>query len=182
MRPDESFIGNSVRSLQTMLRVIGADDGRNLTVIPDGIYGTQTQAEVARFQQERGIPVTGVTDQYTWERIVEDYQPALTHVAPAEPIRIIMNPGKVFSLGEESQYIFLLQSMLHSIAQVYQSLSAPVITGVYEQTTADAVAVFQGLNGLPQTGEVDKITWKHLALQYPLAVNHMESENTVSTI
>lgn len=181
MRPDESFIGNSVRSLQTMLRVIGADAGRQLTVVPDGIYGQQTQAEVSRFQQERGIPVTGVADQRTWERIVAEYHPALTRVGPAEPVRIILNPGASLGRGSNSHYVLMIQAMLHTLSQVYQSISPPALTGIYDEATVDAVSLFQNLSGLPQTGELDKLTWKHLALHYPMAVNLRESQNIVIT-
>ena len=177
MRPDESFISQPVRSLQTMLRVIGQDAGRQLTVVPDGIYGKQTQSEVARFQRERGIPVTGVADQLTWERIATEYPDALTRVGPAEPVRVILNPGKVFRRGEESHYILLAQAMLLSLSDIYGSLSAPQLNGVYDELTANAVASFQNLSALPQTGELDKVTWKHLTLHYPLAVNLQETRN-----
>ena len=42
MRPPESFIGQPIRSLQTMLRVLHEDDPSHPVVIPDGIYGSQT--------------------------------------------------------------------------------------------------------------------------------------------
>lgn len=177
MRPRESFVGQSVRSLQTMLRVLGEDAGQALTVIPDGFYGSQTQSEVSRFQMQRGLPVTGVADQETWERIAAEYPKALARVGPAEPVRIIMNPGKTFGRGDSSYYIFLIQSMLHAIAEIYGSLSAPPITGTFDEITEDSLAIFQTLSGLPRTGVLDKVTWKHLALQYPLAVNIQETEN-----
>ena len=47
MRKPESFIGQPIRSLQTMLRVIAADENRSISVIPDGIYGQDTLSEVA---------------------------------------------------------------------------------------------------------------------------------------
>lgn len=177
MRPNESFINQSVRSLQTMLRVIGEDAGKELTVIPDGIYGPQTQGAVSWFQRERGLPVTGVTDQDTWERISAEYPDALTRLTMPQPIQIIMNPGKVFRRGDRSYYIHLLQAMLLALSEIYGSIAAPEITGFYDDITAEAVSAFQILSGLPQTGETDKVTWKNLALQYPLAVNHAETEN-----
>ena len=177
MRPNESFIGQSVRSLQTMLRVIGQDGGRQLTVIPDGFYGSDTQAEVSRFQRQHGLAVTGVTDQPTWDRIVAAYDPALVRLGPAEPVQIVMNPGMVYRKGDDSYYIFLVQAMLHSLGEIYGIFPPPPITGIYDEPTAQAVARFQELNGLPQTGELDKLTWKYLALQYPLAVNRMETQN-----
>lgn len=41
---------------------------------PDGIYGPQTEQAVREFQEYFGIDVTGVVDQYTWNRIVLIYR------------------------------------------------------------------------------------------------------------
>ena len=177
MRPVESFVGQPIRSLQTMLRVIETDAGLDLPVIPDGIYGNQTPRAVSRFQQERGLPVTGVADQSTWERIVLEYPDALARVSPAEPIRILLDPGAEFRLGDESYYIYLMQAMLLALGEIYESVTVPQVNGVFDQVTADSVASFQMMSQLPQTGIMDKVTWKHLALQYPLAVNRVETDH-----
>ena len=63
MRPEESFIQQPVRSLQTMLRVLSEQDRNHPTVVPDGIYGQTTANAVSSFQRMHGIPVTGITDQ-----------------------------------------------------------------------------------------------------------------------
>lgn len=177
MRPVESFIGQPVRSLQTMLRVIGNDDNIQQTPVPDGIYGEQTKQAVNQFQRNRGIPVTGIVDQNTWERIVAEYQLALVRTLPAEPLQIILNPGAVLRLGDESLNLYIIQSILLALSKVYGSVSAPSMTGILDEITAQSIASFQFLSNLPQTGEVDKLTWKYLAKIYPLAVNQMESEN-----
>ena len=77
MRPGESFVGQPVRSLQTMLRVVAQTEDAQPSLIPDGIYGPQTTAAVSAFQRNRGLPATGVTDQATWDAIVAAYEPAL---------------------------------------------------------------------------------------------------------
>lgn len=41
---------------------------------PDGIYGPETEAAVRSFQEFFGINVTGVVDQYTWNRIILIYR------------------------------------------------------------------------------------------------------------
>ena len=46
MRPLSSFVGQPIRSLQTMLRVIAEDDPTHLRIVPDGIYGPETTAGV----------------------------------------------------------------------------------------------------------------------------------------
>ncbi len=177
MRPDETLVGQPVRSLQTMLRHLSEADDRYANIVPDGIYGTQTQRAVTQFQKVQNLPPTGVADQRTWERLGNAYEDALVLLSPAEPLQIILNPGKIIRRGERSYNIYILQAILLALAEVYGSMSAPVITGVLDEQTAQAILSFQYLNGLPETGEVDKITWKYLALQYPLAVNHLESEN-----
>lgn len=177
MRPVESFIGQPVRSLQTMLRVLAKDTGEDLPVIPDGIYGNQTKAAVSKFQSDRGLPVTGIADQQTWDRINAEYPNALTRVAPAEPVQIILDPGKEFRLGDESYYIYLMQAMLLALGEIYESMSVPQVNGIFDNITADAVSSFQHLSQLPQTGIMDKVTWKHLARQYPMAVNRKETDH-----
>lgn len=58
MRPLSSFVGQPIRSLQTMLRVIAEDDPSHLRIVPDGIYGPETTAAVSTFQRNHGLPVT----------------------------------------------------------------------------------------------------------------------------
>ena len=171
MRPNESFVGQPVRSLQTMLRVIAEHDPAHQTVVPDGIYGPQTAASVATFQRLHGLPVTGITDQSTWENIVALYEPALIHVVEAYPLNIVLNPNQVIRKGERHPHVDLVQAMLTTLSEVYDSIGKPGRSGILDDATMDSLSSFQRLNHLPMTGQLDKRTWKHLALHYPLAVN-----------
>ena len=171
MRPPESFVSQPVRSLQTMLRILAEHDDRYETVVPDGVYSPQTMRAVAQFQQNHGIPVTGVTDQRTWEEIVARYEPALIFVDEAQPVEIILNPNEVLSFGESSPYLYVAQAMLIVLAETYGSVARPSMTGLLDAPTADSLSSFQSLIGLPVTGDLDKHTWKHLALHFPLAAN-----------
>ena len=172
MRPAESFIEQPIRSLQTMLRVIAEDDTRLPTVIPDGIYGPSTMTAVTAFQRRQSIPVTGIVDQFTWEQIVAAYEPALIRVGKAEPIEIVMDPGQVFRIGDSSPYIYLLQSMLTQLSKDHSIIIAPDHSGVMDDSTSNALAAFQKLSGLLVTGELDKITWKHVVRQFTLNAHH----------
>ena len=171
MRPEESFVGQPVRSLQTMLRVLAESDEKYQSVIPDGIYGTSTIQAVSNFQRLHGLPVTGMTDQQTWEAIAAEYEPALIQVDRAELLEIILNPNEVIRRGEASPYLRIAQALLYEIDDAYGSLGKPSLTGVLDTATANSLSAFQRLVGLPMTGELDKITWKHLALHFPLAAN-----------
>lgn len=172
MRPDESFVNQSIRSLQTMLRVIAEADGNIPTVVPDGIYGQTTLNAVTAFQRRYALPPTGVTDQATWERIVEIYDTALIRVGEAEAIEIILEPNQVFRLGDTSAYLYVIQAMLHSLSTDYPTIDPPVESGILDNSTARALAAFQILAGLPPTGELDRVTWRYLSHHFTLHANH----------
>ena len=175
MRPPESFVGQPIRSLQTMLRVIAENDNRHRTVVPDGIYGPDTVKAVSVFQRLHGLPITGMTDQNTWDAVVAAYEPALVQQDEAFGLQIILNPGQVIRRGERHPHLYLVQGMLLALNEIYSSIGTPGQTGILDDATADALMSFQQLSGLPMTGNLDKVTWKHLALQYPLAANIQSS-------
>lgn len=176
MRPAESFIGQPIRSLQTMLRTIAEDDGQLPTVIPDGIYGQETINAVNAFQRKYNLPITGITDQNTWEKIVAVYEPARIRADKAEYIEIIMDPGQVFRAGDKSPYILLLQSILTQLSFDTPAIIRPDHTGILDETTAQSLAEFQRIAGLPATGELDKLSWKYLVRHFTLNAHH----NTIS--
>lgn len=171
MRPEESFVGQPIRSLQTMLRVLAEHDDQYQSVIPDGIYGPQTVSAVSLFQRIHGLPVTGITDQDTWDTVVAVYEPALIQVDAAQPVEVILNPNEVLVLGDRSPYLYVAQALLTVLAETYASIGRPSHSGVLDSATADSIASFQALSDLPMTGNLDKITWKHMALHFPLAAN-----------
>ena len=175
MRPAESFIGQPIRSLQTMLRVIAQEDQDQPSVVPDGIYGTQTVGAVAAFQRNHGLPVTGVTDQTTWDTIVAVHGPASTRIGPAYELELILEPGAVLTRGDEDPNLYILQAILTVLSKAYASVTPPSMGGILDDATARSISSFQELSGLPQTGSLDKVTWKHLAIHYPLATTRIRT-------
>ena len=181
MRPQESFVGQPIRSLQTMLRVIAEDDSSHPTVIPDGIYGQETMNAVSYFQRKHGLPVTGVTDQDTWDAVTSYYEDALIRVDEAYPIFVILEPGQEIRRGERNPNVYLVQAILKVMSEAYDSVSSPSMTGILDEITADSLSSFQALARLPMTGNLDKKTWKQLALHYPLAGTRRERRREMLT-
>lgn len=177
MRPPESFVGQPIRSLQTMLQVIAQNDRGYISLIPDGIYGPETMQAVAVFQRKHMLPVTGIADIRTWEAIVPIYDLSLTKSDAEEPIEVVWNPGSVISVGESHPNLYLAQGMLSVLAEVYHSVSKPSLSGVLDDITADSLTSFQMLSGLPMTGKLDSATWTHLSRQYPMAANKAVPKN-----
>ena len=175
MKPAESFIDQPIRSLQTMLRTIASVEPNQINVMPDGIYGSQTAAAVRSFQRRQGLNPTGVVNQATHERIVQEYGRAYIEAEKAQPVQITLDPGQVLRRGERNNHIYLVQSMLTVLHLLDPRIPRPPHTGVLDPATAESVAGFQTIAGLPPTGEVDKRTWKDLALYYALAADQLEN-------
>ncbi len=63
-----------VKAMQTYLRYINRYIFEISNVVPDGIYGKETQNAVSSFQEYFGLPKTGIIDYATWEMIIFVYQ------------------------------------------------------------------------------------------------------------
>ena len=175
MKPAESFVDQPIRSLQTMLRTIAGIEPGQINVMPDGVYGPQTAAAVRSFQRRQGLNPTGVVDQATHERIVQEYERAYIEAEKAQPVQITLEPGQVIRRGERNNHVYLAQSMLTVLHLLDNKIPAPPHTGVLDPATAESLAAFQTAAGLPPTGEIDKRTWKDLSLYYTLAADQLEN-------
>ena len=79
--------------------------------------------------------------------------------APIEPY-ISSYPGTPFGPGSVSNEVRTIQVELNRISDNYPAIPKIMpADGVYGTSTAEAVRVFQGVFGLPQTGIVNKATW-----------------------
>lgn len=172
MRPNEVFIGQPVRSLQTMLRVIAKYNNTIPLIVPDGIYGPTTMQAVTAFQRSNQIPATGITDQYTWDRINDAYEIALIEVEDAEPIEVLIERNQVFRIGDSSPYIYLVQSILTQLSKDHPTINMTPHTGVLDNETSDSLREFQILAGLAPSGELDKKTWNYLSKHFTLNAHH----------
>ena len=171
MRPNESFINQPIRSLQTMLRVLSLDDNRYLPIIPDGIYGTDTIRAVTQFQRMNGIPPTGITDQRTWDAIADIYEVARIRQEKPIYVEVLLNPGQVFQLQDADPHIYLIQSMLTHLSDIYPTIPAPGHSGILDSKTANSLEAFQRLTNLPVTGKADRLTWDHLSRHFTLSAH-----------
>ena len=167
---DARFLGRSVTSLQTMLRVISLHDKRCPTVIPDGIYGEQTARAVTVQQKRAGLPQTGITDFATWQAVCAAYRSAAVEVEPAAPLDIVMNPNQVILAGSDNLHVLLVQAMLRTLHEIYANVEGCALTGLCDEQTVCALRSLQHCCGLPESGILDKKLWQLLAGLYHQAV------------
>ena len=151
MTDSANYIGQPIRSLQTMLRAIAHTDSRIPPLVPDGIYGVNTTAAVREFQRQYDLPVTGQTDNATWNQIVAVFTLSSPSVLPAEPLHIRWTPNRALALQ-----------------RYFANAPELSVTGVHDESSVAAVRWLQTLSGLPATGEIDQTTWAYLTGLYAL--------------
>ena len=68
-------------------------------------------------------------------------------------------PGYDLDIGASGMKVRQLQEQLNTIAEVYTSVPAVNVDGIYSEATKSAVQAFQSIFGLPASGIVDYPTW-----------------------
>ena len=134
----------------------------------DGIYGSETEAQIRNFQRYVGLPPTGILDQTTFESLVDanSANDIITGVSvPISPYERNL-AGRVVSKGEIHDLVTMLQIMLQTISVATDDILFVKVNGQFDDNTQAAVERIQELNGLPRTGDVDLITWNRLSRLY----------------
>lgn len=124
-RGDEDAANFRVTIVQRLLRT------HALTVPVDGRFGPQTQQAVRRYQKSRGLPVTGVVANRTWEALIV----RLTDGSGGDAVRAA-------------------QTVLHEVGETRVAMD-----GRFGAQTARAVREFQKTSGLTVDGVVGPETW-----------------------
>lgn len=158
------------RNLQKYLRQLAYFD-TNIPFVPiDGNEGSRTTDALRAYQARRGLPITGVADQETWEALYEDYLISLEEEAPPADFSPFPSEPKDYALklGDGGFPVSAVQHILEEIS-VFFPIAPIEVTGVYDEATRDAVSEVQARYLLPVTGEVDKLTWNALVRLYDSA-------------
>lgn len=164
---DLSVERNRIEVLQKMLRYLSfALQEPELLVSINGHYDYVTETAVRRFQERFGLPVTGITDPATWEKIVWEYNTEVSRRMPVMLSLLPMNPDYTTGIAERSDTVLILQILLRALALRYDYPVMPPLSGAYGVQTAEAVRYFQEINGLTPTGEADRKTWHRISEEY----------------
>lgn len=163
--------GQGVRTIQTQLNRISKD----YPLIPkisnvDGVFGTETEDAVRKFQEIFNLTVDGIIGKATWYRIKSIFV-AVARLAElnSEGIKLADVPKNFVTEirpGDTGNPVRVLQYYLAVIAVYNNNIPTLTIDGVFGDATENAVRAFQRANGLPETGIVDEATWNALNSTY----------------
>ena len=173
--------GDDVVVIQSSLNRISQDYPSIPKINPvDGIFGTQTENAVKKFQEIFDLTPDGIVGKATWNKLVLLYV-GVSDLAELESegvrlfgqslqypgpmvegsrllIRSLQCPSSIEE-GTKSEKVAILQYFLSVIAQFNDNIPFLQITGEFGPETKNAVIAFQQLNNLPQTGVVNATTW-----------------------
>lgn len=161
------YSGVGVRDLQYFLRFIAEFDPAVSAPAIDGFFGPETENSVISYQEEYGLPVTGVVDFDTWNSIYNNYLTLLASLPPfyfsdsTEPY-----PGYPIRRGSRGEYVLRVQNYLNLIAKTYTEIPQIAADGVFGPATENAVKAYQSLFGLTPDGIVAANTYNSIAENY----------------
>ena len=133
--------GDDVKKLQTLLVAKGYDP-KGI----DGCFGNGCERAVKQFQTDKGLPVTGIVNDATWEALIN---------TPNAKQDVSKYP--ILKIGSKGKYVKLLQTTLTN-----KGYDPKGIDSNFGQNTDKAVRQFQKDSKLVVDGCVGPKTWDKL--------------------
>lgn len=156
----------AVRDLQMFLRRISQSDNSVSPVIPDGIFGEQTENSVKSFQRAYNLPQTGIADFETWQKITETHNLIVKNESEPDSLVALYNYIIPITEGDSGPYVYLLQGILNVLSSVNNGFLNVDINGNFDEKTVNAIKKIQEISGTEPNGRVDKTTWNNIAGLY----------------
>ena len=156
--------GRDVEVLQYYLRFVSAFENNVPRISVSGTFDAATENALKAFQRAYGLYETGESDIIVWERLYDVYRGFADSIPDfAFEYIALPYPGAVLRVGSQGSDVIYVQENINTLAGAYTDIPTVNVSGYYSEETAAAVRIFQGIFGIPQTGNVSALTWKVLA-------------------
>ncbi len=167
----EGDTGNEVQRIQIQLNRISANFPGIPKIYPtDGFFDASTTDAVKKFQEVFGLVVDGIVGRSTWYRIQFIYNAVKRlYELNSEGLRVSETPSAfpgTLSVGVESPGVVTVQYYLSYIALFVPTVQPTNVDGSFGEGTRASVLSFQKTYMLPETGEVDLVTWNRIENTY----------------
>lgn len=153
----------AIYEAQGYLRNISRAFGEIPLLIPDGIYGEETERIVLAFQQRGGLEQTGIINYETWTKIVEENDRA---VFASSETTFIDKEKLPLRRGDRDNAVYHLKTMLRYLGGKHGNFALLNVDDEFDEATEKSVRQWQRVIRTEETGEVDKLTWERLVEWY----------------
>ncbi len=154
----------AVTNLQRYLRQLSYTNEGISSPPVDGIFEDKTRRSLIEFQKLYSLPQSGIADKESWDKLYEEYLRSLALYSP--PLSLDIFPrvpnGYSVALGDEFFLVSIIQFLLNELRIIYDSFIPLLVSGMYDEATAENIRVFQRKNKINETGAVNKETWDSL--------------------
>ncbi len=153
---------SAIKEIQKFLHYLA--DGR-YEQIPsigiDGVFGEETENAVKKYQEIKGMDVTGSVDEKTFISLYEEYA-ALLAIQEAECLLLDYTLFP-FKYGDRGKSVLLINLFLDELGEAYEDLYRVRINDFYSRDTEGAVSKLRDLYMMPSTEEaLDLILFKRI--------------------
>lgn len=163
------FERDAIKNLQLYLRQLSYHNDSIPSSPIDGIWDSATERSLSEFQRYYKLPITGRADRVTWEKLKTEYDSSVSKHSPPVSVNLFPRSPESYAL-EEGAEGFLAKVIIYILGELSATYGFPV----YEDAKAldsriiGLILEFQRINGLNESGKVDKETWDRLANEYNL--------------
>ena len=169
-------LNSPIYNLQVFLRLIGQKYPEIPSVLPDGYYGASTVSAVTAFQKKFSLNPSGVTDNKTWDKIVEVYKEIENNNTTRN---LFVFPEEGLFIEEDSYIptIMIIQSMLMALSEKFPYIPKPEITGILDEVTQESIKAVQIISALEPNGNISPNFWNVLSMLYEAYISKNRLEN-----
>ena len=152
--------GPEVEAVQYYLAFLGYFYPQLPPIPITGFFDELTRDAVFTFQNEYGLPVTGVVDLSTYYTIEREYRnavadlPANYQSAIGEPY-----PGRFLVEGDRGEEVRVIQRYISRIGRTDPDIPEIAVDGIFGPQTKAAVQAIQAQLGVEQNGAVGPVEW-----------------------
>lgn len=145
-----------IRYVQSLLRDISFYDDGVERVIPDGIYGEQTESSVRSFQRNYNLRETGEVDNDTWDRIVEVHRDTIYKNQYELCVKVIDEIALPIERGEASAGLYVIQAMMLALSDFFDNIEPVAVTGMYDKASQDVAERIMIISGIEPKDSLDR--------------------------
>lgn len=168
--PEDLRIGDSgpsIRVLQYYLAFLGYFFPELPPIAITGFFNEETRDAVYTFQRLYGLPVTGIVNRETWNRIQELYNSAVSDLPISyQTVLGAPYPGRFLERGDTGEAVTLIQQNLNRIAASDPAIPPVAVTGVYDEATENAVRALQRQSGFEENGIIGPVLWSDILTRF----------------